>query len=65
MFVTEICFDPLVSPTAVSAKSALAGGLVKRNRWATPVPLRVNVSVPAAPSSIVSVPVSPPVDVGL
>ena len=65
LFVTVISFDPLVSPTAVSAKSGFAGGLVKMNRWATPVPLRENVSVSAPPSSIVSVPVSPPVPLGL
>ena len=64
LFVIVICFDPLVSPTAVSGKSGFAGLLVKLNRFATPVPLREKVSV-SAPSSIVSVPVSGPVEVGV
>ena len=48
LFVTVICFDPLVSPMAVSGKAELAGGVVKMNRLATPVPLSEKVSVPAA-----------------
>ena len=60
-----ICFEPLVSPTATLPKSGLPGWLLKMNRFATPVPLSANVSVPAAPSSTVSVLESLPVELGL
>ena len=64
LFVIVICFDPLVSPMAVSGKAELPGGVVKMNRLATPVPLREKVSLPAAPSSTVRVLESLPAEPG-